>query len=317
MSSEKRKYRGQRIFLVESPDKVQTVSNEQAYAGRAKYYWNEVTNNPNEMRAIELTDDFFYFPWGVREVKENRAACLLDIGCGTGHRTDRFQKEMRKHNPEFWANGCDVSPHMVEIARKTDIEYGKGPVDAKVCDMKHLDYDSGLFDIASIMYTGLSHVRREEVPHALAEIRRVIKPGGILLLDVPLFKRNSVGHQMVQKMIDLGHMEAKDPESWYREGKEWPEDWREKVDPFRYLVYRRAPDSKNFLYLYRHDSRMTELVDLLREQGYMVGGDMLVYNNDMRPSYPPPSIASFPARRRDRLVIGHALHLLAIAARKG
>ena len=99
-------------------------------------------------------------------VAESAPQRILEVGCGEGELAERFLREL----------GCEVvasdqSERMVELTR------ARG-VDARVADVRALPFHDGEFDCAFAGWM-LYHVR--EVDRALAELARVLRPGGRLV----------------------------------------------------------------------------------------------------------------------------------------
>lgn len=94
---------------------------------------------------------------------------VLDVACGTGDLTRAFARA----NPAQVV-GVDFTPEMLVIARqKIDgIEFHEG-------DAMDLQFEDGSFDVLSIAF-GIRNVA--DPPKALAEFRRVLKPGGRLIV---------------------------------------------------------------------------------------------------------------------------------------
>jgi ubiquinone/menaquinone biosynthesis C-methylase UbiE len=98
--------------------------------------------------------------------------CLLDAGCGTGLMALRIAAQY----PNCAVYGIDLSPKMIEVARK---DAAKGGLDAdfRVGSITDLPYPDASFDVVvtNIMY---HHLDLAEKRQAVAEIARVLKPGG-------------------------------------------------------------------------------------------------------------------------------------------
>ncbi len=91
---------------------------------------------------------------------------VLDVGCGTGDLSERIFRELRV---ELVA--VDQSERMVELTRARGI-------DARVGDVEELLFADGEFDCAIVAWM-LYHV--PDVSRALAELARVLRPGGRLV----------------------------------------------------------------------------------------------------------------------------------------
>jgi SAM-dependent methyltransferase len=125
-----------------------------------------------EKREASQTQD-----WKIRErgifldrLRDEQKKTLLEIGAGVG-RDSLFFRE------NGLATRCiDLSPAMVAFCRQ------KG-LDAQVMDVAGLDFPDESFDAVYSM-NSLLHLSKTEFPAALAQIRRVLKPGGVFFLGV-------------------------------------------------------------------------------------------------------------------------------------
>jgi len=101
-------------------------------------------------------------------VRDVGPAC--DMGCGPGH----VALYLHRHGVQVC--GVDLSLAMVEQARRLTpgIEFLQG-------DMLALDTPDGTWaGIAA--FDSIIHIPRDDMARALGELRRVLRPGGILLL---------------------------------------------------------------------------------------------------------------------------------------
>ncbi|MDE2507290.1 MAG: class I SAM-dependent methyltransferase [Planctomycetota bacterium] len=110
----------------------------------------------------ELLDRF------AERVRGMGAAC--DLGCGPG-RIARYL-----HSRGVQARGVDLSLAMVERARalNSGIEFVQ-------CHMRSLAIEDGKFGGIAAFYS-IIHIPRREVVEVLHEMKRVLRPGGVLLL---------------------------------------------------------------------------------------------------------------------------------------
>jgi ubiquinone/menaquinone biosynthesis C-methylase UbiE len=103
---------------------------------------------------------------------------ILDLACGPGTLSYRLAESV---SPDGEVVGIDLAPGMIELARR---EAPSGlPLRFELMDMEDLRFADGSFDAATCGH-GLSFV--PDLPRALTEARRVIKPGGRMAASVPV-----------------------------------------------------------------------------------------------------------------------------------
>jgi SAM-dependent methyltransferase len=108
-------------------------------------------------------------------------ARILDAGCGSG----RNMVELARHGR---VTGVELSEASVELARARDM----GEVVAgSVLDMP---FDDGSFDLA-VSLDVVEHL--DDDLAALRELRRIVRPGGALLVTVPAYQWLWSGHDVI------------------------------------------------------------------------------------------------------------------------
>jgi demethylmenaquinone methyltransferase/2-methoxy-6-polyprenyl-1,4-benzoquinol methylase len=116
--------------------------------------------------------------WRKRTVKVSGAkagSSVLDCATGTGDLALEFKRTVGAQGRVL---GTDFNADMLSHA--TAMEKGKGlDVTFEVADAMHLPYADATFDVASISFG----IRNVDVPKtALAEMARVVKPGGRIVV---------------------------------------------------------------------------------------------------------------------------------------
>jgi 2-polyprenyl-3-methyl-5-hydroxy-6-metoxy-1,4-benzoquinol methylase len=146
-------------------------------AGRAWIRSKPFANEPRET-ARHLIDAGYV----IELLDLHPGMRFVELGCGSGWLT-RFVARHGLH-----AEGYDIAPRMVEIAREQARTEG---VDAHfdVADYEQLDLGR-TFD-ACLTYDALHHSERPEL--VLATARRALKPGGLLLVSEPNWKQRFQG----------------------------------------------------------------------------------------------------------------------------
>ena len=137
----------------------EAVDDAISFAGREHDFYIEA----KARRLVELAR---------RHLGPGRHAAL-DVGCGTGL-VDRHVSSC------FELHGVDVSAAMVEQARAANPE-----VEYAVSEPRRLPHPEGRFDLAFAVCV-LHHVERADRLPLVAEMRRVVRPGGL----VAVFEHN-------------------------------------------------------------------------------------------------------------------------------
>jgi ubiquinone/menaquinone biosynthesis C-methylase UbiE len=98
-----------------------------------------------------------------------RGKRVLDAGCGKG----RFARVFREQEPEAELWGLDISPEMLRFVPEG--------IQTRAASMTEMPFEEGFFDGA---YATESLEHAVEIEKAVAEICRVVKPGGrIVVID--------------------------------------------------------------------------------------------------------------------------------------
>jgi SAM-dependent methyltransferase len=121
--------------------------------------FDELQHKPLDRQLLDR------FAASVRDVGP---AC--DMGCGPGH-VARYL-----HQQRVQVCGIDLSSAMVERARRLT-----PGVDFRQGDMMALDAPDGAW-AGIVAFYSIIHIHRNEMALALSELRRVLRPGGVLLL---------------------------------------------------------------------------------------------------------------------------------------
>ncbi len=102
---------------------------------------------------------------------------VLDVACGSGNLTQTAQKYT---GPDGKATGIDASPEMIEVAKKKAERLGSG-ASFQLGLAEKLDFPDGTFDVV-ISRLAIHHLPDDLKQRAFAEILRVLKPGGRVLI---------------------------------------------------------------------------------------------------------------------------------------
>jgi ubiquinone/menaquinone biosynthesis C-methylase UbiE len=103
------------------------------------------------------------------------AARLLDVACGTG----RFLREVKATYPRLHVTGLDLSPHYLAVARRQLQPWSRARLVEGAAEA--MPFADAEFDVVTCIY--LFHELPPRIRRVVVgEIRRVLKPGGTLIL---------------------------------------------------------------------------------------------------------------------------------------
>lgn len=122
--------------------------------------------------AIAAPAEFIYRRIAQDAVAQLSTGAILDVGAGPG----RLAARIAQLAPGVTVTGLDLSPEMVDLARRRAASAGVvGRVRFEVGDVAAMPFRDGQFDL---VVSSFSMHHWEDVPGGLAEIHRVLKPGG-------------------------------------------------------------------------------------------------------------------------------------------
>jgi ubiquinone/menaquinone biosynthesis C-methylase UbiE len=127
-------------------------------------------------RHSNLTD------WGLSHVTIAGDATILDIGCGGG----RTIQKLAALAPKATVFGVDFSETSVAMSQdfnRTLVERGR--VVVQQASVSRLPFDDQMFDLVTAIET---HFYWPDLPKDVSEVRRVLKPGGTLVLIAEAYK---------------------------------------------------------------------------------------------------------------------------------
>jgi ubiquinone/menaquinone biosynthesis C-methylase UbiE len=125
---------------------------------------------------------------------------VLDVACGPGLLVCAFARVARH------VTGVDITPAMLEQARKAQQEQGLKNVSWKQGDVTRLPYPDGHFSIVSSRFV-FHHL--EEPLVVLKEMKRVCKPGGrVVVADMAPAPEKAAGLNEEERLRDPSHVRA-------------------------------------------------------------------------------------------------------------
>ena len=146
--------------------------------------------------------------WMLRELAPRSGDTVLELAAGAGDTGFEAASIVGERGRLI---STDFSPAMVEVARRRGSELGVGNVEHRVIDAERIELDSGSVD--GVLCQS-AYMLVADPAAALAETRRVLRPGGRLALSVwGAPERNpwaSIGGMI---LVERGHMPLPEPEA--------------------------------------------------------------------------------------------------------
>ena len=157
-------------------EQLRTEFNEWARAGKGESM--ETGHGPVGRQAIAL-------------MQVGMDARVLDVGCGSGWAS----RLLADYAVNGRVTGIDISDEMVRVARESSSSYKN--VDFEVASAEQLPFTDNEFTHAFSMES-LYYYRN--IPQALKEIQRVLKPAGSFFAVVDLYWENEATHQWIDSL---------------------------------------------------------------------------------------------------------------------
>jgi len=144
---------------------------DKKFYGKKKIYRKEIFRIPHKD-----------LPKFIKLLRKIKAKKILDLGCGTG----RHVIALAKRNFEVY--GIDIAKKALNLAKERLKEEAL-KAKLRVGDFyKKLPYKDKFFD-GVISIKALHHARVLKIKKLIKEIERVMKAGGILMIEVPRKKK--------------------------------------------------------------------------------------------------------------------------------
>ena len=132
-----------------------------------------IKTHGNLYRGVELTR----YPIPPFPLPDGRGRALLDVGCNWGRWT------IAAARAGWRPTGIDLAKKSVVAARRVAGQLG---VEAEyvVADARELPFEDGSFDTV-FSYSVLQHLAKEDLPRVVSEVGRVLRPGGLVWIEMP------------------------------------------------------------------------------------------------------------------------------------
>jgi len=131
-------------------------------------------------------------------------AFILDLGCGIGRHATYLGAS------GFRMAGLDISPTGIQRAHAACAERGIA-FEARVSDMKSIPWPDETFD-AALSTATMHHQLRTDEALTVAEVWRVLKPGGSFLVDLPCTL--TFDYQLLRDLVNAGQIAEVEPNTF-------------------------------------------------------------------------------------------------------
>jgi ubiquinone/menaquinone biosynthesis C-methylase UbiE len=132
--------------------------------------------------------------WGLASISIEKHYTILDVGCGGG----RTVGKLAAITAQGKVYGVDFSEESVAATKKTNARLvEEGRIEVRHGSVSQLPFSDGMFDLATAVET---HFWWPNLPEALREIFRALKPSGILIVIAEIYKgANTMAARLAEK----------------------------------------------------------------------------------------------------------------------
>jgi len=127
--------------------------------------------------VASVGQDFLWRPralWALDRFRRLPVDRVLDVGSGTGE----LARQIAQHFPRARVVATDFTRPMLERARRHPRPPSRPPMSFGCATVARLPFRPGSFDLAASAFVARN---LSDLPGALRELRRVLRPGGVLL----------------------------------------------------------------------------------------------------------------------------------------
>ncbi len=139
--------------------------------------WNAIYTDPADYTYYDLEKPHEDLDQVIEIFRTNQVKTILDVGCGMGRNLIPLVMS------GFSLTGIDSAPEGIK-KNKQLLEEKHLNADLAVGAFQHLPFPPTSFDAVICVQT-LNHGFEKDVQQGVAQIQRVLKPGGMLFLTVP------------------------------------------------------------------------------------------------------------------------------------
>ena len=160
--------------------------------GNGEGFWENCWKQEDPEELSVYLDRYYQLKDSIIDVfKEHRIKSVCDAACGFGAYSLAFASN------GFQVKSFDISPTAVDFTRRGLERYGMA-VDVKTASILSTGYEDAAFD-GVIACSVMDHLTAADAEKALAELYRITRPGGLLLVsfDTPEEADRETEHEVL------------------------------------------------------------------------------------------------------------------------
>ena len=136
--------------------------------------------------------------WALDQLEFKAGYRALDIGCGGGATMGRLARHIQAAGGMGHVSGVDISEVSCEASRRNNAEAIRaGQMDVTQASVESLPYPDAAFDVVT---TVESFYFWPNPTRCLAEVARVVRPGGRFLLVADVYRRPDLAPDVLQSI---------------------------------------------------------------------------------------------------------------------
>ncbi len=188
---------------------------------------------------------------------------ILDLGCGVGRHVTYLGGQ------GFRMAGVDISPSGIKLTEEACTER-QIPFEGHVSDMNMLPWGDNTFD-GVLSTSTIHHDLRADIMQSISEVWRVLKPGGLFLVDFN--STDTLDYQQLREQVAAGKLTEVEPNTFIDERPDL-EFWDDGFLPHHFCD---EADVRDLLSAYEIVKLYADLREIITENGSAKGGKWVAW----------------------------------------